>query len=65
MPISPMAFDNAPGKDASIAKVAGRFETFISYPENVEVRLAAAHTLMISSYSLIPQLAAHANVDLG
>ena len=60
-----MEFDNVLGKDAGIAKVAGRFETFISEPENVEVHLAAAHALMISNYSLIPQLAAHVNVDLG
>jgi len=33
MSISPMAFDDVLGKDASIAKVAGRFETFISEPE--------------------------------
>jgi len=38
MPISPMAFDDFLGKDGSIAEVAGRFETFISEPENVEVR---------------------------
>lgn len=60
-----MAFDDFLGKDVSITEVAGRFETFISEPENVEVRLAAAHALMISNYSLIPQLAAHVNVDLG
>ena len=60
-----MALDDVLDKDARIAKFAGRFETFISEPENVDVRLAAAHALMISNYSLIPQLAAHVNVDLG
>jgi hypothetical protein len=60
-----MAFDDFLGRDVSIAEVAGRFETFFSEPENVEVRLAAAHALMISNYILIPQLAAHVNVDLG
>ena len=60
-----MAFDDFLGKDGNIAKVAGRFETFISEPENVEMRLATAHALMISNYSFIPQLAAHVNVDLG
>ena len=60
-----MVFDVVPGKDASIARIAERFETIMSEPENVDVRLAPAHALMISNYSLIPQLAAHVNVDLG
>jgi len=59
-----MAFDDFLGKDAGIAEVAGLIETFISEPENVEVRLIAAHALMISNYSLIPQLTSHVNVDL-
>ena len=59
-----MAFDNFLGKDAGIAKVAGLFETFISEPEIVELRLVAAHQLIISNYSLIPQLTSHVNVDL-
>ena len=60
-----MALDDVLDKDASIAKFAERFETFISEPENVDMRLAAAHALMISNYPLIPQLTAHVNVDLG
>lgn len=60
-----MAFDDFLGKDAGIAEVAGLIETFISEPENVEVRVIAVDEFMISNYSLIPQLAAHVNVDLG
>jgi len=41
MSISPMAFDDFLGKDAGIAEFAGLIETFISEPENVEVRLIA------------------------
>lgn len=60
-----MALDDFLGKGVGLPEDVGLFETFLSEPENVDPRLAAADEFTISNYSLIPQLTPHVNVDSG